>query len=251
MVDRSNLFSSLPEGLRNPLLEEFDSITQAYLEARWTPAELSGGKFCEIAYTIIDGYSSGSYATVPSKPRNFVDTCRRIEQNGSLPRSFQILIPRILPALYEVRNNRGVGHVGGDVDPNFMDASFVLNSVKWIMCEFARVLHALSTEDAQKSIDRMTSIVIPEVWDGGSTKRVLNHKASIKDHVLLLLSGGTATTSYEELVRYIEPKNEGYLKRTVRKLHSQRFLEYNEAVNSVSILPPGSQYISRWLAKQR
>lgn len=46
-----------------------------------------------------------------------VDACERLEQApaSKFPRSVRIQIPRVLIAFYEIRNNRGVGHVGGDV----------------------------------------------------------------------------------------------------------------------------------------
>jgi hypothetical protein len=47
----------------------------------------------------------------------------------------------VLVALYQIRNNRGVGDVGGDVDANQMDASYVLHSVHWVMAELVRILH--------------------------------------------------------------------------------------------------------------
>ena len=34
--------------------------------------------------------------------------------------------PQLIPALYDIRSNRGVGHVGGDVDSNQMDATLVV-----------------------------------------------------------------------------------------------------------------------------
>src|SRR5690242_6672100 len=107
--------SAIPDGLRQPLLAEYQSIVQNFAEHRWSPSELSGGKFCEIVFTILDGYAKGSYGASPKKPRAFDQACKLLENNGQVPRSFQILIPRLLPALFEVRNNRGVGHAGGDV----------------------------------------------------------------------------------------------------------------------------------------
>ena len=35
-------------------------------------------------------------------------------------------------------NNRNVGHVGGDVDPNHMDATGVLAQCNWVMGELVR-----------------------------------------------------------------------------------------------------------------
>jgi len=60
-----------------------------------------------------------------------------------------VLIPRLLPVLYEIRNNRGVGHVGGDVDPNHMDAEAVQAMASWVMAELVRIFHGVKTEEAR------------------------------------------------------------------------------------------------------
>src|SRR2546423_10815380 len=107
----STVLSAIPDGLREPLLAEYNSIISHYLERKWKPSELSGGLFCEIVYTILDGYGKGSYAAKPSKPSNFPTACQALEEHANSPRSFLILIPRALPPLSEVRNNRNVGPV--------------------------------------------------------------------------------------------------------------------------------------------
>jgi len=251
MINRASFLSGVPNGLKDPLLAEYDLILQAYLEAKWTPTELSGGKFCEIVYTILHGHSSGSYASSPSKPNNFVDACKRLEQNSGVPRSFQILIPRILPALYEVRNNRGVGHVGGDVDPNFMDSTFVVSTARWVMAELTRVFHMLTPDEAQKAVDGLATTVIPIVWHNGPIRRVLNPNASMLDHILLLASSSPAFITYNELKNAIEPKTESYLKRSIRKLHKDRFLEFDEATGRIMVLPPGASYVASLISKSR
>jgi hypothetical protein len=163
MITPEEALAIIPEGLRNPLLTEFNSIVNNFMEHRWGPSELSGGRFCEIVYTILEDYASGSYPSTPNKPRNFVDTCRRLETNPSVPRSFQILIPRLLPALYEIRNNRNVGHVGSDVDPDYMDCSAVVSIASWILAEIIRVLHGTSTEEAQTLVDTLVERRLPIV----------------------------------------------------------------------------------------
>jgi hypothetical protein len=167
MLHAADTFSALPVGLRKPLLDEYDSILQNFTEQRWTPSELSGGKFCEIVYTILDGFSKKSYATSPMKPKNFVEACKKLGSNATVPRSFQILIPRFLPPLYEIRNNRNVGHVGGDVDPNFMDSSAVLSIANWVMAELVRVLHSISVTEAQAVVNsqRKASAADLGIWE--------------------------------------------------------------------------------------
>jgi hypothetical protein len=95
MITTQQALAPIPDGLRNPLIEEYSNIQQNYLEHRWMPGELSGGRFCEIVYTILQGYSTGNYPPSPTKPPRFVDACRALENTISRPRSFKILIPRI------------------------------------------------------------------------------------------------------------------------------------------------------------
>ena len=196
-MSAATALGAIPAGLRAPLLSEYRSIVQNYAEHRWSPSELSGGRFCEIVFTILTGYAARTYAEAPSKPKDFVTACRQLEQHKHVPHSFQILIPRLLPALYDVRNNRGVGHVGGDVDPNHMDAIFVLSSSSWILAELVRVYHNLSTREAQQLVDTLVERRIPLIWEGENMRRVLDPNISLKSQLLLLLStapGGNALT---------------------------------------------------------
>ena len=82
-----------------------------YLERRWGPSELNGGKFCEAVYSIINGALTGTFPATATKPQSMVHACAALEvpadPNRVGDRSLRILIPRILPVLYEVRNNRG------------------------------------------------------------------------------------------------------------------------------------------------
>lgn len=134
----SSVFDALPATLRDELLHAFNEIVKNYREHRWEPAELNGGKLCEIVYSILKGHVDSKYPARAKKPGNMVDACKKLETDtnpATVPRSIRIQIPRMLIALYEIRNNRNVGHVGGDVDPNHMDAVCVLQMSKWIVAE--------------------------------------------------------------------------------------------------------------------
>jgi hypothetical protein len=249
MIPRSSLLSQIPKGLRDPLFAEYDSIIQNYLESKWSPTELSAGKFCEIVFTIVANYVSGAYPNKPTKPQSFVTACRALESQAGLPRSFQILIPRLLPALYEVRNNRGVGHIGGDVDPNAMDSSLVVSSVKWILAELIRVLHRLSVHEAQEVVNDLAEITIPLVWTHNGKKRVLNTKTTLKEQVLILSASTVGGCTKENLEEWIEPENKAYLNKTIRALHKERLLEFMESTGHVKVLPPGVALIAQFLKK--
>jgi hypothetical protein len=238
MITTDEALATIPDGLRKPLLEEYSNVQRNYLEHRWTPSELSGGRFCEIVYTILKGYSTGNYPSSPIKPPRFVDACHALESTTSNPRSFKILIPRILPALYEIRNNRGVGHVGGDVDSNHIDASAVLSIASWIMAELIRVFHNINIQDAQKIADILVDRKIPLVWYSGDIRRVLQPNLSIMNQTLLLSSTSETVTKHD-LIRWLEPTNRAYFYQLLRRMHKSRLIELSSDETTIQILPPG------------
>lgn len=245
MIASTTALVSVPAALRDPLLEEYRNIVQNFMERKWTPSELSGGKFCEIVYTVLDGHAKGTYAFGPFKPANMVDACRKLEKNAHVPRSFQILIPRMLPCLYEIRNNRNVGHVGGDVDPNHMDATAVLSMCSWIMAELIRVLHDVSTQEAQEAVDALVERRVPLVWQIGDLKRVLNPKLPVRDQMLLLLASSSAPVAIEDLFNWLDYKDRGYFSKVLRELHQNRYIEVSKANKTAEILPPGAEYVAK------
>lgn len=240
-MTQHNVLGLLPSGLRDPLLEEYQSILLSFSENRWLPSELSGGRFCEIAFTVIEGHASGSYPDAPKKPQDFVGACRRLEQDTHVPRSFQILIPRLLPALFEVRNNRGVGHVGGDVNPNYMDAAFVVTSCSWVMGELIRVFHDVTIGEAQVLVDSLAQRRIPLIWEGHDTRRVLQPNLKMQSQILLLLATSRNSVRTSDLLQWIEYRNVGYFRTVLRRMHSQRLIELYDDGECAEILPPGSK----------
>lgn len=248
MITSTSALATIPIGLRDPLLGEYDSIVQNYMERRWSPAELSGGKFCEIVYTILQGHAKGTYSAKPAKPANFVDACKKLETNSGEPRSFQILIPRLLPALYEIRNNRGVGHVGGDVDPNHMDALAVLSMSNWIMAELVRVLHSVHVDEAQALVDNLVERRVPIVWKGGNMKRVLDPSMPLKDQILVLLASTTGQVAVSDLLLWTDTKNKTYFLKLLRQLHRKRNIEVSSDEATTHLLPPGSAIVEKLVA---
>lgn len=244
-MDANAALASIPQGLRDELFNEYRSIIQNYSEHRWSPSELSAGRFCEVVYSILDGFSAGNFPVRAAKPADFVGACRRLESNAGVPRSFQILIPRTLPALYEVRNNRGVGHVGGDVDPNHMDATFVVSASNWILAELVRVFHHLSIEEAQQLVDSIAERRVPLIWQGDEVKRVLNPKIETRDQILLLVATSPGKILAKDLRNWTEYKNSTRFSDILKNLHGARLIEYDERNSTVEILPPGSREASR------
>jgi len=242
-TDPKSAFAALPVSLAKDLLDAYAEIVTNFAEGRWEPSELNGGKLCEVVFTIVDGYMSGSYPARSSKPKNIVDACKGLESaHPGFPktnRSPRIQIPRMIVALFEIRNNRGVGHAGGDVDPNQMDATAVLYVSKWLMAELVRLLHGLTTEEATEVVEALVERQIAVVWKWGDKRRVLVTGLTWKKQVLLLLSS-VSEASEADLVAWLEHKDVRTLRKDVlRPMHKARLLDYDETTKMLRLLPPG------------
>lgn len=255
MTVAPSLLAGIPLALRDPLLAQFRAISSNYLEMRWEPAELNGGKFAETVYTILDGAISGNFAAAPSKPANMLSACRALENVPPKPgrvgdRSIRILIPRVLPVLYEIRNNRSVGHVGGDVDPNHLDATAVFEMSRWVLAELVRIFHGIPVQEAQEAVEALIERRTPLVWDAGNSRRVLNPSLSARDQALVLLyhtSGWVADALLCSWIEYSSPSM--FRTRVLNPLHEARMLEYDRKARLVRISPLGISEVEERLIK--
>lgn len=240
------VLAGIPATLRNELLAAFNEIERNYRERRWEPSELNGGKLCEVVYAILRGFVDGTYPPRASKPTNMVDACRAFEKvdAAKFPRAVRIQIPRLLLALYEVRNNRGVGHVGGDVNPNAMDASFVLASAKWLMAELIRMFHGVDTVTAEQTVDRIVERTVPLVWQVGELRRVLAPEFTMREKTLVVLYHATGWVQEKALVAWVEHSNAAVFRRDVlAKAHRAKLIEYDRSVRRVLISPLGVRVV--------
>lgn len=255
MINPDSALRSLPSGLRTELLACFRSIVTNYIEGRWEPSELNGGKFCEVVFSIIEGALSGAFPSTSTKPSNIVAACRALESrpaNSNLvgDRSFRILIPRLLPYLYEIRNNRGVGHVGGDVNPNRADAEATLTTSSWIMAELVRIFHGIEVVDAQEVVDALVIRRHPLIWKDGNLRRVLEPSMKKAEQVLALLYSEEGWTNPENLRVWVEYANSTQFKtKVLQPLHKKRLIEYDRDAASVKITPLGARHVEARVLK--
>jgi hypothetical protein len=255
-IDPTKLLAGIPAGLRDPLIQSYREIASNFAEHRWGPSELDGGKLCECVYWVIMGALKGTYVAAPSKPQNMRGACYAIESGPKsghpADNSLRILLPRMLPPLYEIRNNRGVGHVGGDVNPNQMDATAVYSISSWIMAELVRIFHNVTTQKAQEAVEALVERKLPLIWDTGRIKRVLNTDIGFRDQTLALLYQSLGWVKDVELFKSVEYSALGpYRKNILEKLHKERLIEYDKDQREAKMSPKGSAYFETEILKTR
>ncbi len=246
-MKKDEILKSIPTTLREALIAEFNKLLKNYREDRWEPAELDGGRLSEVVYTILKGHVDGNFVVKPYKPANMVQACRDFENadQNKFPRSVRIQIPRMLISLYEVRNNRGVGHVGGDVDSNRMDSEVVLSISKWLLAELVRIFHGVTTEAATEAVELIIERTTPVVWSTSHGKRVLDPNLKKWEQVLLLLySCPPSGAKDDQLCSWVEYTNSSLFKsKVLAALHKKRLLDYNDKTGIVIMSPLGVRHV--------
>jgi hypothetical protein len=238
---------AIPAALCETLIEEFEQALDEYRASDWEKVGLKAGKFCEIAYCICEGHATGTYASTPSKPTNFPQACQRLEQyNGTKGRSLCMQVPKVLAALYELRNNRAIGHVSAEVSPNHMDAELFLRGMKWVMGEFVRNYSQLPLNDSHAVVEAVTARSFQMVWASGDVRRVLEPAKTAGDKVMILLYAEGKPVTVAQLQIWVEYKNgTDFRRRVIKALHKKAWIQYDEKAAKVQILPPGQAYVEK------
>lgn len=240
--------------MRKKLIDAYLSLKQNLAEAKHESAGLAAGKLCEATIRHLQDKAFGSYTPFGKKIPNFADEARKIitaSNAAGLADSEKLIIPRCLVFLYTMRNQRGIGHIGGDVDPNQIDAATMGRAADWVICELIRVHHALSLEEAQDIVDSVSVRTIPDVWEVAGKRRVLREGMKTKDEALLLLySASEGLVLTEDLVEWVEYSNASVFKSNIlSRLHKDRMLEWNRDEDSIVLSPKGAKYVEDILLK--
>jgi hypothetical protein len=234
--------SNIPPGLRAELTTEFEKITRNYREGRWEAAELDGGRLCEIVYTILAGHLDGdNFPVAATKPAQFDAACKDLERKPKAAGSdsARVTLPRMLVPLYALRNKRGVGHVGGDVSSNYMDATVVLHMSQWIMAELVRIFHNVTVDEATSVVAALVDRTVPVLWKVGEVVRILDPSLGLEDGTLLLLYSEVQGVHEKKLAESQGQDKLANYRRVLRRLHDRRLIEYNETTRVAIISPTG------------
>lgn len=242
-LDASQALGHLPSGLRDELMAEYSKLTRNFARGEWGVAELYGGRFCEVVYSILKGYVDGTFPSSASKPANFPQKCRDLEQadKAKFPQSVRIGIPRLLIGLYEFRNNRDSGHVGGEVDANHMDATYVVHAVQWVMAELVRLFHSTDIATATSVVIALVDRTLPLIWEVNGRRRILDPKMRLADKTLLLLYGATGGMKDVDLAADLKHKRLRDYKKILLALDADVLVEYDEEIGYVHLSPKGEQ----------
>lgn len=123
------LKSRYPNDVVRVIIDAYREIEGNYILGKWKASELDAGHFVEGVRRALESELFGSFTPIGVDMPKFHDGELKKYEQATGDESFRILIPRALKAVFNIRNKRGVGHVGA-ISPNEMDATYILYTAK-------------------------------------------------------------------------------------------------------------------------
>jgi len=228
---------------RGRLLKAYNGLKTAYVDGNFDACGLRAGRFCEVLLRWAQAELTATHTPFGTKISNFKGECEALEKTPKTAghESVRILIPRVISFLYTLRNKRGIGHEGGDVDANEIDAATAVRLADWCICELIRLQYPISLEEAQAMCDAIAERQLPQIWEVFGKKRVLIKGLSYPNQTLLLLySSHDSAVPSEDLFSWTEHSNQAsYRKDVLKNMHKNRLIEYDQENQMVAISPLG------------
>ena len=229
------LKNKYPAELCSAILDSYIKSIAELRKHNWKYSANEMGAFIENSFRIIQYITLGNYNPINKQMPTFNQSLLNTFENAttSINESFRIIIPRVLYAMYCIRNKRGAIHPN-NINPNRMDAQLLINSAKWVLAELYRLSISSDFEVAEKVINSIMDKEIDIIWDSGRCLRILDTKMTTKNKILCLLYIKN-NQSVDSLQISIEYKNKSDFKKVLKQLHAQRLIEY---VDEECILTP-------------
>lgn len=242
---RQQLEQTFSKELLDKLLESYQLTNENQYLGKHRPCCAEGGRFAEAAIRMLQQVTTGTYIPLGKAIPNFSNEVLKLENaDAKFPQSIRIQIPRTLQVIYDIRNKRDVGHIGGDVDSNFTDATLSLVCCNWVMTEFVRIYYISDITTAQNMVNSIVKIRIPLIQDFNGFLKILKPDLKLPDKVLALLYyRGSEGASIKELNNWLSNRiKTGYMNLTLGKLEHERAFVHREGV-CYKITDTGRTYV--------
>jgi hypothetical protein len=231
------------------LTKRYEELKRAYSNGQYDACGLRAGRFSEVMVRVLQNELTGSYTPLGQQLRPIDQETSALERTpkSAGPDSLRIIMPRSLSFLYTLRNKRGIGHEGGDVDANEIDAATCVRTADWCLSELVRVVHEVSLEEAQALLDAIAEREVPHVWSIAGVKRVLDPSLTTREQVLILLyADPEVAVPVEDLLKWVEySRMNDFRTKVLAPLHDSRLVEFDRETNTVLLSPRGAEETER------
>jgi len=204
------LSNHFPSELVDNLLENYLLVKERYYTGKYREASSYGGRYAEAFLRIIQFIIDKTYTPLGTSISNFHD---QVVHFGNQPKilfheSIRLQIPKALDVLYDIRSKRDVGHLGGDINANYADATLSLTISSWTLAELIRIYYVADLTEAQKLVDNLIRIRVPIIQDFNGFLKILNPKLRLSEKIMVLaFQKGDMGVALSDYLLWLRPKH--------------------------------------------
>lgn len=242
----------LPPDLARALVRQYVRLKQRAWSGDDEGVQESGGKVAEHA---LRGARHLAVLPLTGLREEIRDMAAEVRALENLPKAqaddaVRVVIPRVIAALYTLRNKRSGGHTASEVDPSRADAALTEGIADWLMAEFFRIGTKLPLDQAEAAVQALVERRIPAVYKVGAYRRVLKSDLAPPAEIMTLLYAEASGATVSELQSWTGiPRTS--LNRHLDKLEEQRLIrmETEGRTKRGYLLPTGQRRVEeeRWI----
>lgn len=247
---KNDLYQSIPPALIDELLKRHSLLKEKFLKSYFDStnlenSELNAGKFGEIVLRILQYLTSGIYTQLGRKINFDYSLMQQFENTHDVPDSIRIHIPRSLRAVYDMRNRRGVGHISPDIDPNFMDASYLVSSCDWIMGELMRLYAKSNPQKVIGVINALIKKEVPILWLLDGKPLILDPRMGLQGKVLVYLYQIGGNGASVEAVKTLCSTKKNKIAGIITQLLKKCFILKSPKTHNYVLTPLGVDFVQK------
>jgi hypothetical protein len=241
---KGDLAKIIDPALATVLVDSYREMQQRYYAGDWDPTEFDGGQCCEAVVRALYEVDTGASTTL-----SVGDICSQLRK-ASPPPTHRLTqkdrehFCRILQSIYNFRNDRGIAHITltPDHDANLMDATLIVQTVKWLYCEFFRLARNLDRTKVVQVIEAMIQLEHPLIHELDGRPMVMSTKLSVGEEALLLLNHSPGGQLSKDQLRAGIPAKPTAVNMAVMRLMDSRFTRLADN-GDVAITPLGQRRV--------
>jgi hypothetical protein len=246
---KKDLSAIIDPAVAKVLIDSYAEMQQRYYAGDWKPSELDGGQFCEAAARAIYEIDTGA-----TTPLGVGDICNLLRaKKGTPPPAHQLQekdrehFCRILQAVYNLRNDRGIAHISvtDGHTANQMDAALIVGAVKWLFGEFLRLAQKLDRKEVVAITESIIQLEHPLIHELDGKPQVMHIGLSIGEEILLLLQHSPQGRATKDQLRTWIPKSTiSSMAMAVMRLQDARQVRPTDS-GEIAITPPGQKRLQQ------
>jgi hypothetical protein len=149
---------------------------------------------------------------------------------------------RVLQTVYKFRNDRGVAHVSSTHIANYLDATLVVATVKWMLAEFLRLAWRRDPNEVTAIIESIMQLEHPLIHELDGKPLVLTNQLNTSEEILVLLQHSVSSSLLRTELKESIHKDQSTISKAITRLNMNKEIRISNT-GAIVITPLGQKRV--------